>query len=402
MLGTQGRRRAAVAGLVTICALLGIAGQALATPSIAANADNVAVARRYVLPADDTLDDLAERFGVDPAVIVLPGDPGETRTLAAGEVVLVPPPGGDGSTSRLPADPRTLPLVIDVHRVAPGETLAGISAEYEVDPAALASFNGIDDPNLLRVDQRLQIPAAVGGVAPSPTSSWEGTMAPFAVTASAVPATRVIPVPGTPGTPGATEVEWTMPPDGLERSPNVFVPNIPSYVQQRNLSCEYAAVFIATRAFGSGIPEAVFYDAVPLAANPHLGYRGDIDGSWGNTTDYGVYPEPLLPVLDVYGFQGEAFYAFGDGAELRRRLDGGRPVIVWLAYHGDTRQRLNDEGTYSVAAGIHVVVAFGYDDVGVHLSNPATGSFERLPWAEFTSMWQVLDGMGLAIAPETR
>jgi hypothetical protein len=37
---------------------------------------------------------------------------------------------------------------------------------------------------------------------------------------------------------------------------------------------------------------------VPLNDNPHLGYRGNIHGEWGNTEDYGVYSEPLAAALD--------------------------------------------------------------------------------------------------------
>ncbi len=47
------------------------------------------------------------------------------------------------------------------------------------------------------------------------------------------------------------------------RAGAVFINNVPtSYVQQRNLSCEYASLHIATATFGQGISEYAFDDVV--------------------------------------------------------------------------------------------------------------------------------------------
>jgi len=55
---------------------------------------------------------------------------------------------------------------------------------------------------------------------------------------------------------------------------------VPAYQQQRNLSCEFASLYIATSAFGNGISEYTFDTVVGLSPNPHLGYRGNITGTW--------------------------------------------------------------------------------------------------------------------------
>ena len=78
--------------------------------------------------------------------------------------------------------------------------------------------------------------------------------------------------------------------------------DVPMYTQQRNLSCEYASMVIAMGAYGVWVSEWVFDEMVPLSDNPHWGYRGDITGWWGNTTDYGVYAEPLAAALGDFGF----------------------------------------------------------------------------------------------------
>ena len=61
----------------------------------------------------------------------------------------------------------------------------------------------------------------------------------------------------------------------------------PTYTQQRNLSCEYASLVIAFSTYGVTVSEYAFDDLVGWSENPHLGFRGDINGNWGNTTDYG-------------------------------------------------------------------------------------------------------------------
>nr|MBA3451411.1 hypothetical protein [Chloroflexia bacterium] len=53
---------------------------------------------------------------------------------------------------------------------------------------------------------------------------------------------------------------------------------VPTYVQQRNLSCEYAALVIAMGAYGTWISEYEFDARVGWSENTHWGYRGDITG----------------------------------------------------------------------------------------------------------------------------
>src|SRR5918993_38191 len=111
--------------------------------------------------------------------------------------------------------------------------------------------------------------------------------------------------------------------------------DVPIYVQQRNLSCEYASLVIAMGSYDTWVSEWTFDELVPASDNPHWGYRGDINGAWGNTTDYGVYPEPLVGPLAELGFRGEVFYARGDASSLKRYLANGVPVILWLGMWGD-------------------------------------------------------------------
>lgn len=175
---------------------------------------------------------------------------------------------------------------------------------------------------------------------------------------------------------------------------------VPTYQQQRPLSCEFASVFIATSAFGNGISEYAVESAVGLSPNPHLGYRGNILGTWGNTTDYGVYAQPLSWALSQFGYVGDAFYGVGDTSTVTSRLDNGWPVIVWLALWGDQSFRTDFDGqSFTLVPGMHVMVAYGYDSDGIYLSDPGSGTYRFYDWGSFTSMWSVLDGMAMAVYP---
>lgn len=82
-----------------------------------------------------------------------------------------------------------------------------------------------------------------------------------------------------------------------------MIQGMPTVKQNHNLSCEYAAASAVTRYWGRTVAEKDFIGEIGAAINPHFGYRGDIDGNWGGTTDYGVYAEPLVPVLERRGYQ---------------------------------------------------------------------------------------------------
>ena len=177
--------------------------------------------------------------------------------------------------------------------------------------------------------------------------------------------------------------------------------DVPIYVQQRNLSCEYASLVIAMGAYDTWVSEWTFDELVPLSDNPHWGYRGDINGSWGNTTDYGVYPEALVAPLSHLGFRGEAFYAQGDASSLQRYLSNGVPVVLWLGMWGDQSyyEYASDGTPYKINPGYHVVVGYGYDESGVYAVDPATGSTVSWTWGDFMWMWDAMDGMSMAVWP---
>jgi uncharacterized protein YvpB len=189
---------------------------------------------------------------------------------------------------------------------------------------------------------------------------------------------------------------------GISSQPrSAMLDGVFTYQQQRSLSCEYASLYIATSLLGSPVSEYVFDDLIPLNDNPHLGYRGNILGEWGNTEDYGVYSEPLAAALDQVGFKGNAFYGGRD--ELTRELDLGRPVVVWLGFWGDSGSfdAFDSSGArYQLTAGMHVLVVYGYDATTVYLTDPGTSVLRQYSWGEFLGLWDVMDGMALSVYRE--
>jgi LysM repeat protein/uncharacterized protein YvpB len=384
------RKLAAAAGVAALLLLpLGV---------IVANAQDATLQSRYVVQPGDTLDSVSAEFGVDPAAILAASAIQNPPVLTPEEIIVIPDPSESPEAAAWNASQQegASPFVAGVHTVASGETLAAIAAGYGLDPWALATFNGLSDIDSLYAGQRLRIPVTDAVVDPAAEVMTDSSaIEPIVETAETWvdSGAWVEEAQWAPEAVGGLDAGWEEPVSGP-----VFAADVPAYQQMYSLSCEYAAAYIATSAFGWGVPETAFIERIGISANPHWGYRGDIHGAWGGADDYGVYPEALAPTLNEFGFMADVFYG-GDPSSLTTRLDAGMPVMTWLGYFGDTAWVQEDEGAYLLAPGLHVVTVYGYDDGGVYVSNPGRGSFDYYAWGDFLSMWSVLDGMALGVAP---
>lgn len=185
---------------------------------------------------------------------------------------------------------------------------------------------------------------------------------------------------------------------------SAMLPNAYLYQQQRPLSCEYASTAIAAQMGGWNISEYDFDDVIPVTENPHYGYRGNIWGEWGNTTDYGLYPEPLHHALNSWGVPNQVIYARGDADVLRQELSQGRAVVVWLAMRGpiNSFDVVGSDGVpYQLTQYMHVMTAYGFDESGVYLTDPGTAVWRHYDWQTFMDMWNVMGGMALSVHPNT-
>jgi LysM repeat protein len=353
------KMRIASAATAVLIALSVLAGTALAD-------------QQYRVRDGDTITIVGERFDVDPVAILEASGLDNPEYLYPGQELTIPGIA-DGSVGT--------GFVLGSYEVVYGDTIGSIAWKLHVNASDLLAINGLAPEAIIYPGQSL--------IVPDMPATKEETLEQLDALSSEQ-------VSGESEAEAEQSVANTTANSGLPSSASVWVP---TYYQQRNLSCEYAATHIATSAFGPGIDESTFWNTIPVTLNPHYGYRGNIDGAWGNHTDYGIYPEPLVPVLNAYGFGGYVFYGESDPTGLMQQLAWGRPVVVWLAMWGDTGIRFEDEGSYTIFSGEHVMTAYGYDEAGVYLSDPASGVTKFYDWATFLWMWGTSDGMSLAVYP---
>ena len=97
-----------------------------------------------------------------------------------------------------------------VHVVRPGETLYKIAFQHGVDQRDLARWNGIRNPDVIRVGQRLRLaaPAGARAAAPAPAPASRG---PRGAAPAPAPRTAPAPIPPAPVLPAPA---WTWPVDG--------------------------------------------------------------------------------------------------------------------------------------------------------------------------------------------
>ncbi len=391
--GPKPARRYVAAGLAALVAL--------PLAAMLAGAEPAGFQARYLVQPGDTLSGVAGHFGVDPEAILAASYVQAAPDLTPGETIVIPVPGQsiEDAVATASALEGMSPFVAGAHVVQPGETLGQIAADRGLDATFLAQFNGLPDIDALDPGDRLLLP---------PIMDW-----PAGATPNLPPG--ALGVPGLGG--GRSSMDYDESehiseatvdaPEGTDVSVNgppvvgapVMVSGVPSFLQRYGLSCEYAAASMATAAFGAQIDEDIFRSNIGLSENPHWGYRGWIEGSWGGTDDYGIYPEALAPTLEANGFIADVFYANGDASQLTARLDDGMPVVAWLGFLGEPGLSMDDAGTYRLVPGMHAVTVYGYDDYGVYVSDPGSGTYGYHDWDSFMGMWAALDGMAMGVAP---
>jgi lipoprotein NlpD len=105
-----------------------------------------------------------------------------------------------------------------VHVVQRGETLTKIAWQHRVDPQELASWNGIRNPDELRVGQRLRLVPPRGYVAAAPAPATSASTPQSTTTRSTTAPTARPPAPSStpqrPAAPAATPIRWAWPTDG--------------------------------------------------------------------------------------------------------------------------------------------------------------------------------------------
>jgi uncharacterized protein YvpB len=180
-----------------------------------------------------------------------------------------------------------------------------------------------------------------------------------------------------------------------------LIKDFPSVTQWYSLSCEYAAAAAVTLYWGNLVSQRDFINEVPSSPNPHIGFRGDINGAFGGIVDYGIYAEPLEPVLEARGYNAVTFY--GGVSRLKANVAAGNPVVVWVTAGKYAKRpvytRSYNGDTFKLVPGEHAVVVYGYDSGGVYIMDVGDGGFYYTEWDSFLRRWSYFDQMALVIVP---
>ncbi|HET7038089.1 MAG TPA: LysM peptidoglycan-binding domain-containing protein [Thermomicrobiaceae bacterium] len=302
-----------------------------------------------VLPGE-TLTTIASQYGVTVDAVAKLNNLANPNVIVVGSELKIPSVGSSATQSASPP-PDSGQLAL--HLVVPGETLTTIARSYGVQVRALAEANGISDLDLIEAGQMLRIPASLET---GPVVS-DGT---------------------------------------------VKLDNMPVMQQSLPLSCEDAAVSLATAYWGHQVSEWVFIENMPHNANPHLGFRGRLAGAFGGTDDYGVYAEPFVSLLSRYGYTGQVIYAEGDAGQLKSQIDQGHPVVAWITNMASVQDKsygTADGARFALVPQEHAVVVYGYDANGVFVADPGDGAYRHFNWGDFLRSWGYFDGMSLAVYP---
>lgn len=171
--------------------------------------------------------------------------------------------------------------------------------------------------------------------------------------------------------------------------------------QTHNLSCESSAASMAAVYQGVPLSEEEVLAALPRHPNPHLGFRGNVDGPTGGLDDYGVYAGPILQVLKERGLNARGIE--GEGlAGIKEALARGNPVVAWITYNCQPGSPVtfNVDGQEVVLVAYqHAVVLTGYNGQGVWANDPWDGQEDFYATADVERAMGYLGHMAIEVGP---
>ena len=169
--------------------------------------------------------------------------------------------------------------------------------------------------------------------------------------------------------------------------------------QGHNLSCESSAASMVARFYSLAISEADVLAALPRNDNPHLGFRGNVDGPTGGIEDYGVYAGPIMAYLNSRGLR--AWPVEGGLAGIKAAIARGHPVIAWVTYNclPSTPVETDINGqSVTLVPNQHTVVVTGYNAQGVWANDPWDGQEDFYSYADFERAMSYFGDMAIEVA----
>lgn len=138
----------------------------------------------YTVVRGDTLSAIAHRLGVSVASLAKANSLSNPNRIFVGQRLTVPSSGGATTVTSTPNQASSAATSTSTYTVARGDTLGAIAKRFGTSVAALASANGISNPNRIWVGQQLTIPSASGSQAspaqPATPAHTVSTQAPAA------------------------------------------------------------------------------------------------------------------------------------------------------------------------------------------------------------------------------
>jgi uncharacterized protein YvpB len=171
--------------------------------------------------------------------------------------------------------------------------------------------------------------------------------------------------------------------------------------QSHNLSCESSAASMVANYHRVSLSEEEVLAALPLNDNPHLGFRGNVDGPTGGLEDYGVYAGPILNILNRHGLQARIVQ--GGVLGIKAALARGNPVIAWVTY--DCQQsvpetRIIDGEAVTLVPWQHAVVVTGYNNEGLWANDPWDGKEDFYTTEDLQRAMDYFGDMAIEVAPQ--
>ncbi len=124
----------------------------------------------YTVVAGDTLAVIASRFNTTPEGIVQLNGLKDPNVLALGQQLKIPGKASTAGTTGGTSGTTSTGAATSIYTVQAGDTLGKIAARYGTTVAALLQLNGLTNPDILAIGQKLKVPGT-GGAAPASAST---------------------------------------------------------------------------------------------------------------------------------------------------------------------------------------------------------------------------------------
>ncbi len=359
----------------------------------------------------ETLYSIARLYGITPQAIANVNDFSVNRWVYAGERLAIP-----SSASKSEA----MPATNGYYTVAAADTLASVSSRFGVSVDALASANDLPPNAYVYVGARLKISSRLASA--SGSSSEAGSVLSYIVqpgdslplialrhgtTVQAIAIANNLPnfwliITGQRLLIPQAPTRRAIPVAASSSANEIRVSNIPLYRQQQTLTCEQAAVAMATR---GAVTESQLLGILPRSDNPFAGIRGQTNARFfGGLTDYGVYAQPLQKALSVFGVKSQVLHGQGYDdfkSSILENLRAGRAIVWWHTwreiYTRPVRARASDGSTFKLIPYEHVGVIVAANDRGITYHDPYDARARFASWADHRRVSAYFDNMALVV-----